>query len=270
MTEEAESLHVTAVREVLEETGLHITLGRPLPGTSYPLGRFEKHVSYWAAHVPHSPLPAPPRPREVDETRWFPWEKAREQLTQEGDRAPGDAVAKFFASDSLKTRSLIVAKHGFSYPADAWKERADKRPLVKAGGRQARRLAIYLQAWKPTEVWVGKNIRCRQTAKPYLKNSKTKNYLKQKLAYEKSGHDYRELKKIVSRISPSAHNTLICATDYSIHALLTALANYLPPSDFEGWAESLPQDPGSAIILHLHTNNRHILDAESILVSPSK
>lgn len=270
MNEDTESLHVTAIREVLEETGLHITLGRPLPGTSYPLGRFQKYVSYWAAHVPDIELPKPPRPHEVDETRWFPWEKARTKLTQAGDRAPGDALAALFDSDTLKTRPVIVAKHGFAYPPEAWKERAEKRPLVKAGGRQARRLALYLQAWQPTEVWAGKNVRCRQTAKPYLKTRKTKTYLKHKLACETPECDPKELKKIAQKISTSTHNTLVCATDSSAIALLSALASHSPQVDSSDWPDCFMSDPGSAIVLHLHTHAGHVLETETISISPGK
>ena len=42
---------VTAVREVLEETGYASELGRRLAAVSYPLESGVKHVRYWAARA---------------------------------------------------------------------------------------------------------------------------------------------------------------------------------------------------------------------------
>jgi ADP-ribose pyrophosphatase YjhB (NUDIX family) len=47
---------VAAVREVFEETGLHVRLGRPLPSAAYTVlsgsgPRVAKEVRYWAAEV---------------------------------------------------------------------------------------------------------------------------------------------------------------------------------------------------------------------------
>lgn len=270
MAEESEDLHVTAVREVEEETGLRVILGRTLPGTSYMRGPFMKHVSYWAAHVPVGDLPTPPRPREVDETRWMPWEQARQKLTQPGDRIPGDALAQHLNDSTLQTRCVIIAKHGYAYPADAWKEKHDKRPLVKAGGRQAKRLALILGVWNPTELWVGKNVRCQQTVKPYLKNIKAKLHLKQKLALEHSKNNSASLKKIVHKMVFNQAQVFACGTDESISALITSLQELLPPSEFQPIHDSLPTSPGSALVLHLSIGSGELVDLEKLSMAPGK
>ena len=43
---------VTAVREILEETGQHAHLGRRLDAVSYPVQQGVKKVHYWAARSP--------------------------------------------------------------------------------------------------------------------------------------------------------------------------------------------------------------------------
>ena len=66
-----ESLPAAAVREVLEETGIQVALGRPLPTAHYVVGdSTPKSVRYWAAQGPAGDPPPPPRPDEVDVTRW--------------------------------------------------------------------------------------------------------------------------------------------------------------------------------------------------------
>ena len=50
-TEPGEPLPVTAVREVLEEGGARLALGRRLTSVRYQVGGRPKRVHYWAARV---------------------------------------------------------------------------------------------------------------------------------------------------------------------------------------------------------------------------
>jgi 8-oxo-dGTP pyrophosphatase MutT (NUDIX family) len=80
----------TALREVLEETGLRCALGKPLPALTYTdhHGR-SKIVRYWCMRVEGGDFePAD----EVDEIRWLPPEEARRLLTYDHDRALVDAL----------------------------------------------------------------------------------------------------------------------------------------------------------------------------------
>ena len=80
-----ESWHATAVREVLEETGLEVTLGADLASVHYVDHRDRpKTVHYWAMtvvgghFVPND---------EVDEVRWVPIDDVAAILTYDIDRA---------------------------------------------------------------------------------------------------------------------------------------------------------------------------------------
>jgi 8-oxo-dGTP diphosphatase len=87
---EGESDEDTALREVLEETGLRCELGKPLPAVSYTdhHGR-PKIVRYWCMR----PAGGAFRPAdEVDEIRWLPASEARSLLTYDHDRALVDAI----------------------------------------------------------------------------------------------------------------------------------------------------------------------------------
>ena len=80
-----ESDAATALREVLEETGLRCELLEPLPDVTYTDARGRpKIVRYWRM------LPGGGRFEpgdEVDEVRWLPAAEARHLLTYDHDRA---------------------------------------------------------------------------------------------------------------------------------------------------------------------------------------
>ena len=104
-----EQAPAAAVREVLEESGIRIRLGLPLPAVRYPLaGGAEKVVRYWAAASLHPPDAGDPpfEPnREVDERAWFGLREAAHQLTHARDRA---LLTKLPLHE---TTTLVIARH---------------------------------------------------------------------------------------------------------------------------------------------------------------
>jgi 8-oxo-dGTP pyrophosphatase MutT (NUDIX family) len=80
-----ESDEAAAIREVEEETGLHIELGPELVATSYTdsKGRL-KRVRYWALEVTQED--ATPQ-NEIDEIAWLSAEDATARLSYDRDRA---------------------------------------------------------------------------------------------------------------------------------------------------------------------------------------
>jgi 8-oxo-dGTP diphosphatase len=82
--EPGEDYEEAALREVREETGLHCTLGRELPSTSYEdhKGR-SKIVRYWLME-PQSGEFSPND--EVDELRWLDRDEASALLSHDRDR----------------------------------------------------------------------------------------------------------------------------------------------------------------------------------------
>lgn len=85
-----ESSEQAALREVLEETGLHCELGEELPPTRYTdqKGR-SKEVRYWLMKVVSGSF-APNH--EVDELRWLPISEAAAVLTYDRDRGLLDGL----------------------------------------------------------------------------------------------------------------------------------------------------------------------------------
>src|SRR5258708_10215465 len=66
-TEPGEHVLLTAVRELAEETGIRVILGRRLPSTHYTVRGRPKVVDYWTAKAADGPHPAVPPDAEVDQ-----------------------------------------------------------------------------------------------------------------------------------------------------------------------------------------------------------
>ncbi|MEV0148601.1 MULTISPECIES: NUDIX hydrolase [unclassified Nonomuraea] len=150
-----------ALREVREETGLTVALGRALPPVHYPYKDRLKRVDYWTARVVGDDGFAPGD--EVDELRWLPVEEARALLTHAWDADLTDA----FMVAPLTSTPLVLVRHGFAGSRQEWDGDDALRPLDADGVAQAATLAAVLPAYRPEEVVSSPSLRCVQTVEPY-------------------------------------------------------------------------------------------------------
>src|SRR5699024_9627811 len=123
-----------AARETLEETGLRVRLGHPLPTTTYPIssggGRAVKEVRYWAAEVTGGDGGLV---HEVDEVAWLEADVAAARLTHAHDRAQIEAIVAADRQGSLSTWPLAVVRHAKARPRSAWTDDDRLRPLDDRG-----------------------------------------------------------------------------------------------------------------------------------------
>ena len=154
-----------AVREVAEETGLHVRLGPPLSLQRYPLsnGR-SKVVHYWVGRViGDDDVSAYLVNEEIDDVAWVPVDEAAEQLTYGYDRQTlAEARAR-----RRKTKALLVLRHADAEPRKAWRDDDRRRPLVASGTLQAEGLVPLLAAYDVTTIATSSSLRCVQTVAPY-------------------------------------------------------------------------------------------------------
>jgi 8-oxo-dGTP diphosphatase len=162
--------HVTAAafREVLEETGVEIRLGRPLTPQVYAVsGGRQKKVHYWIGRVTGDPDVSTYQANdEIDQVTWFSLDKARARLTYADDVELLDEVEQ----QLKRTSTLIVLRHARATKRGTWKGTDDDRPLTTVGRSQARSLIPVLSAYGITRVVSSDSQRCLRTVAPYAKD----------------------------------------------------------------------------------------------------
>ncbi|ORW11666.1 NUDIX hydrolase [Mycolicibacter longobardus] len=150
---------VTAVREILEETGQHAHLGRRLGAVSYPVQQGVKKVRYWTARalggdfVPN---------HEVDDLVWLPVADAMKELHYPYDRK----ILRRFAKAPADTETVLIVRHGTAGRRSRFSGNDSRRPLDKKGRAQAEALTGQLLAFGAATVYAADRVRCHQTVEP--------------------------------------------------------------------------------------------------------
>jgi 8-oxo-dGTP pyrophosphatase MutT (NUDIX family)/phosphohistidine phosphatase SixA len=153
-----------AVREVAEETGLHVRLCLPLPDQAYPVLAGHKTVHYWTGRVVGDDDVAGYRPNdEIDGVRWADLDDAADLLTYDRDRTTLAAAV----GRRRRTQAVIVLRHGRARSRRAWHGDDAARPLLPSGEQQAHRLVPLLAAYGVTRLVSSTSRRCVQTLEPY-------------------------------------------------------------------------------------------------------
>jgi len=169
--DKGESLPVTAVREIAEETGYTVRIGHPLPETMYRVKGGMKRVSYWVARPVGKPKEFKPN-GEIDQVRWVRVKEARKLLTYDHDRILLKAFSALRDAKAHRTRTVIVLRHAQARTRNGWKADDLERPLTKPGESQAKKLAPLLRAYGVRSVITSPAIRCAQTVDSYARSVK--------------------------------------------------------------------------------------------------
>jgi 8-oxo-dGTP pyrophosphatase MutT (NUDIX family)/broad specificity phosphatase PhoE len=157
-----EHVLAAACREVAEETGFRIVLGRPLTPSVYRVSGRRKEVAYWVAQCAESMDFVPNH--EVDEVVWLPAAVARERLTYSRDVALLDEVR----SAPVSTVPFIVLRHASAGRKAAGAGSGDlARPLDGRGVAEAKLLAGLLACYGQCRVVSSAAERCLATVRPY-------------------------------------------------------------------------------------------------------
>jgi len=163
-----EHVTATAVREVVEETGVEVRLGRPLPRQLYVVsGGRAKHVHYWTGWVVGDPdVSGYAANAEIDQVAWVGFDKARRMLTYADDVPLLDLAEQH----PKRTTALVVLRHARARKRAGWTDDDALRPLSRQGRRDADRLAPVLAAYGVTRVVSSDSTRCVETVQPYAED----------------------------------------------------------------------------------------------------
>jgi 8-oxo-(d)GTP phosphatase len=229
----AEHVLLAAVREVEEETGLRVTLGRNLPPVRYLVDGLPKRVDYWAALVDGASAPFVPN-SEVDKLEWVPVSAAGRRLTYAHD---AQLLAAFSAGPRL-TAPLILLRHASAGSKSDWPKRDHSRPLDARGRQQAKMLARLLRCFGAARVLSSPTERCVATVRPFAESEGAE--VEQVDALAVSSHhgkkgakqaaaDARahDAARIVANAAADGRATVICAHRENMPLLLEAACRQL-------------------------------------------
>jgi 8-oxo-dGTP pyrophosphatase MutT (NUDIX family)/broad specificity phosphatase PhoE len=209
-----ESEPVTAVREILEETGYHARLGRRLASVSYPVEQGTKKVRYWAARATEGRF----EPNdEVDKLLWLPVADAVPMLCYPHDRK----VVRRFARQPADTRNLLIVRHGTAGRKSRYKGDDRKRPLDKHGRAQAEALVGLLLAFGATDLHAASRVRCHQTIEPLADELGVTIHDEPDLTEEAYADNRRRARARVLEIAEKSGTRVICSQGKVIPDLIT-------------------------------------------------
>ena len=168
-----EASAVAAVRETLEETGLLVRLGLPLPQSTYDVPGatadgvprlVPKVVDYWAAEVVGGDGHLA---NEIDEVAWLDPAAADARLDYRRDVDQLRAVVRAHAEGRLRTWPLLVVRHAKAVGRSSWTGPDQERPLDTTGEAHSKALVPLLHAFAPRKVVTSPSARCADTVRPY-------------------------------------------------------------------------------------------------------
>lgn len=156
-----ETLPMTAIREIKEETGYDVTLGKLLGRVTYPVKSRTKVVYYWTAEWIGGSFEDND---EVDQLVWLPLEEATKRTTYEVDAEILEKAARDIVLSP--TSRIILIRHAHAHPREGWGGNDNLRPLDRKGRRQADMLPRELSGFGITRLYSADPIRCQTTAEP--------------------------------------------------------------------------------------------------------
>ena len=213
-----EHVLLTAVREVAEETGLRIILGRPLTQARYDRSGRPKRVDYWVAQpVPGSPDSFQAN-NEVDGLEWLPVPAARGRLSYPHDAEMLDE----FAAAPADTVPFVVLRHASAGGKDTWKGDDLDRPLDADGATESDLLAQLLSCYGTCRVISSAAERCVATVRPYAALTGAKLEVEPALAPSAVEDEPEAGPALVTAAVAAGQPTVICAHRENIPPLLAA------------------------------------------------
>lgn len=228
--------HVTAcaVREVGEETGLDIRLGRPLSRQHYFVNGRDKRVHYWMGRAVGSADVSGYQPNaEIDAVAWVGFADAAELLTHSRDRDTLDEAVGLTA----KTHPLIVLRHAKARARSHWRSDDRFRPLLVAGEAQAKRAVPLLASYDVRRLVSSPSTRCVTTLVPYA--DATERTIETVRALSEEEATPGRVGDVVARLLSEQRRTVLCTHRPVLPGVFSALG--LPDPGLQ---------PGQMLIAH--------------------
>jgi 8-oxo-dGTP diphosphatase len=245
-TDPGELLPLTAVREVFEEGGAHLALGRRLKPVRYKVNGRAKVVAYWSARVTGVEESAVPN-GEVDRIAWASVEGARKKVSYSRDIG----VLDDFAAAPAATEPLILLRHAMARPRTAWRGDDMDRPLDDRGRADAAALASLLACFAPRAAVVSSaTVRCLDTVRPYGERTGAPVRVAVALRPSSSQTSKGDAHNLLTAAAAAGAPAIICAHRENLPALMATAASALGAQSVPPAGED-PLPTGGFVVFHM-------------------
>lgn len=221
--EPGEHVLAAAVREVAEETGIRVVLGRRLRPTSYDRGEHPKRVDYWAARAAPGASTAFVPNSEVDDLEWLPLPAASRRLSYPHD---AQLLAELAAGPS-DTVPLILLRHASAGDKGSWAGDDLARPLDLGGAADAERLASLLSCYGTCRVICSAAERCIATVRPYAQQVGAQISAEPSLTVTYPSDGRAAVMDLAVQLTAERLPTVLCAHRENLLPLLAAICRDL-------------------------------------------
>jgi 8-oxo-dGTP diphosphatase len=212
-----ETVRVAAHREVLEETGARVALGRFLGRTRYRVEADRKVVDYFAARYLDGEF-APSD--EVAEVRWLPVPDALALLSYDRDHP----VLTAFAAHPADLTTVLLVRHAKAGSRAQWDDADELRPLSHNGEKQLAPLRTLATAYGATRVYSAPLLRCVHTVAPIAEDIGVPVVEEELLAERKYEGMAEAAQRRLLEIAEEGGVPVVCSQGGVIPDLLTRLA----------------------------------------------
>lgn len=232
----AEDWPVAAVREVFEETGFHVRLGRTLPGSEYTVQDSSgapviKRCRYWAAEVVGGDGSLV---NEIDAVAWLDVADATERLSYARDHDQLRALVRADDNGTLTTWPLVIVRHAKAQSRSSWPGEDSSRPLDSRGHDRAKALVPILTTFGVTRVVTSPSVRCLDTVLPYAVSVGKEPRLKVGLSEEGFAKQPERAPQNLTRLLERGTAAVVCSHGPLLPVLLEQLAAI---ADSDGFGE---------------------------------
>lgn len=249
-----ELLPQTAVRELLEETGVTATLGAPIGRVDYLLpGGRPKVVHYWSAEVDdHSLELAKFRPNdEIAAIEWVPLAKAVKRVSYPHDVEMIDVLRRRLKAGTARTFAIIIARHGKAVPPDTWDGPDATRPLMHRGSDQAVTIAPAIAGYAPEKIISSTAARCLATIAPLADLLGLP--IKAHPGISQDAYEFGEhlVPPIVAKRLKKQHTVVLCSHGPVIPELVREVARLTGTEESPALARARSLGTGDFTVLHV-------------------
>jgi 8-oxo-dGTP diphosphatase len=193
-----------------------------------------KQVHYWTARPRGAADVSSYQPNaEIDGVRWVPISEARSVLSYERDAELLDAL-----DDSAdETTPVIVLRHAEAEDRKRFDGPDAKRPLAKAGRREARRLVPCLTAYAPVRAVASEAVRCAATLRPYARSAGIK--VERESVFGEAADDPEGARARLQELAAPGDSLVVCSHRPVLPALIKQLG-----------VDTSPLQPAAFIVGH--------------------